>query len=76
MSAKDYIRATYGAVNYVKSLNGVTFMVDTRLELTGEDWDRALKRAQDEGFNLEVKEPDFLGVWEMYTLYPMHDEAA
>lgn len=76
MKINNYIREKHGAINVIHSLQGYSLMVDTRKELLPEDWDAAVARCYQKGWELTSDEPDTIaGVWEFYFLSRIQDAA-
>lgn len=66
----------YGSITLVTSLRGVAFMVDTRHEMTEENWDHALTRAYELGYELDpLADVREMGVWEIHDLIRLDETA-
>lgn len=76
MKINNYIREYHGAVTIVHALDGYSLMVDTRKELKPEDWDSAIDRCYQRGWELVSDSPDTTaGCWEFWFLSPIQDAA-
>lgn len=73
----NYIRTEYGAVVVTRSLSGLSLVVDTRVPLLEEDWDRAIAHGWEKGYELVSDNPKVVGPWEFWDMRPHYgDEAA
>lgn len=76
MKLNNYIRTYQGAVTIVHGVDGYSLMVDTRKELIPEDWDAAISRCFQRGWELVSDEPDTTaGPWEFWFMSRVPDAA-